>query len=141
MNVITGVYFACNEDTEVLNNTDNPLELGEFGKVQTKGLDFISNSASEEVSEDDRKATRDFLTHFLNTETSVYLNEDYELTNLQSSFVLALEMNFDREENFETLASLIFQLENKANSLLPEEREGLCVNGTRDGTISNYLLA
>lgn len=143
-------FSCNNQEEEILNNKDGSINLDEFGQAHVKGLNFVYDflykervqnarinenqevkatdiiSAtdlfliSEGFSKEDREDTKHFLNDFFKTEQSVYLDEDYKLTNSQISFILALEMIFDEEVSFEGSISLIEKLERKAN-FLPED--------------------
>ncbi len=109
-------------------------QIPENGRISQEESTELIITATDEylklegVSEEDRQSTSTFLHDMLTSKDEPYY--DGEVTEMQASFIAALELAFQQEADFETTISYIEGLEEQAYDLLTDEEIFLVLMAT-----------
>lgn len=146
---------SCDDKVADFSQSEQP-NWADFGEANIKGTryisEFILNSIpdngriaeealneliikatdeyliSEGISIEDRKEANKYMEEVLSSEDEPYYDED--VTEMQASFIAALELAFRQDEDFQSTISIIEDLENQAYDLLSDEELGLVLMAT-----------
>lgn len=153
--LVLTLFISCSDEITDSTRAEQP-NWESFGEANVSGSKFISEYIqnnipangrigeeasteliieatdeylkSEGISDEDRQYASEYLEGVLTADEEPYYND--EVTEMQASFIAALELAFQQEADFETTISYIEGLEQQAYDLLSDEEIGLVLMAT-----------